>query len=332
MSKKILIINQDDTMEVPFEQQITIGRDVHNELSLQDAEISRTHAIVFETGSVTLIKDLSSRNGIFVNGEQVIEKPLARGDEIILGSTIMIFDPPEGARLNDLLSERGAYLIEHREERSDGKGLEPVNIYSCEQLDRMIKQLLNSSEDETSFFTIDNAMKLLKTVHDMGHVRDTSDLFRVALDHAVEIVGGDHGIVMEANAKKEKLKVRSLYSLDDEDSAMEISRQILRVVLRAERGVFCPNVGADRQFAKMLKGSETRPVRSFVASPIRTEKNYFGFMYLHSEDPEVQYDFTSLRSLYFTASHLAALLEPKKTRFKHAQLIDQREAAGFVAP
>ena len=52
MSKKLLLINQTDYMEGPFDQQLTIGRDVFNSLSLQDSEISRSHAIIFEQGDL----------------------------------------------------------------------------------------------------------------------------------------------------------------------------------------------------------------------------------------------------------------------------------------
>ena len=40
MSKKLLIVNPEQCMEVHFDQQITIGRDLYNSLSLQDAEVS----------------------------------------------------------------------------------------------------------------------------------------------------------------------------------------------------------------------------------------------------------------------------------------------------
>ena len=84
MPNKLLILNPDRKMEAPFDQQLTIGRDVYNALCLHDSDVSRSHAIVFEQEGKVLIKDLNSRNGVYINGEKKTESPLKSGDEIEL--------------------------------------------------------------------------------------------------------------------------------------------------------------------------------------------------------------------------------------------------------
>lgn len=64
----------------------TIGRAEENSLSIKDQLVSRRHAelIRLPDGGL-LFRDLRSRSGSFINGERVIERRLAEGDEIILG-------------------------------------------------------------------------------------------------------------------------------------------------------------------------------------------------------------------------------------------------------
>lgn len=72
-------------------ESITIGRDVNNDLVINDAEVSRNHARVTSQAGGYLIEDLASTNGTFVNGQRLISpKLLNAGDVIGLGETIVI--------------------------------------------------------------------------------------------------------------------------------------------------------------------------------------------------------------------------------------------------
>lgn len=71
----------------------TIGRDGGNLVVLGDEKISNKHAaIVFEDGQYW-IKDLQSKNGVFVNGAKVgVAERLVNGSIIELGSTLLRFE------------------------------------------------------------------------------------------------------------------------------------------------------------------------------------------------------------------------------------------------
>lgn len=316
MSKKLLVINPEHYMEVPFDQQLTIGRDVYNSLSLQDEEISRSHAIIFEQGPRTLIKDLASRNGVYVNGDRVTEQVIHDGDEVVLGSTIIFFNPGDGVNIEKRLSHRGRFLFEKRAAAKGVRQVEPVTVFTDSQMENVIHRLFNEPEN-TTFFTLTNAMALLRAFHEMGAATDARDLFRITLERAMDLVQAERGIIMEADTSKERLKVRAMVTGEEGDSSgIEISQQVLRVVLRAERCVFCPNVEADSRFGRVA-AADARPIHSFIASPIMIDSNYFGFIYLDTVDEKREYNYIALRSLYLLASHLAGLLQPRPTHFAH---------------
>ena len=73
--------------------QITIGRDPANSITINDAEISRRHARLTYQGGKYVLEDLGSTNGTFVNGIRVQgEQPLANGDSLRFGAVTMRFE------------------------------------------------------------------------------------------------------------------------------------------------------------------------------------------------------------------------------------------------
>jgi pSer/pThr/pTyr-binding forkhead associated (FHA) protein len=66
----------------------TIGRDPSAGIVLDDAEVSRRHAVVAVEELGAVIQDLESTNGVFVNDERIAEQgPIAAGDRVRIGST-----------------------------------------------------------------------------------------------------------------------------------------------------------------------------------------------------------------------------------------------------
>ena len=75
------------------QEEISIGRDLSNSVSLNDASVSRRHCLIKKNGSTDgfQVTDLESYNGTFVNGVQVAEQALTHGDQIALGDLRFIF-------------------------------------------------------------------------------------------------------------------------------------------------------------------------------------------------------------------------------------------------
>lgn len=73
--------------------RITIGRSATNEVDLSsDSKASRLHAVLERLPAGWCIRDLSSRNGTFVNGLRVDrDRPLHPGDEVRVGDTRLVF-------------------------------------------------------------------------------------------------------------------------------------------------------------------------------------------------------------------------------------------------
>lgn len=66
------------------QNQMTIGRDITNDLVINDAEVSRKHARLTAQGGGYVLEDTGSTNGTFVNGQRLMGPHMLRPGELIL--------------------------------------------------------------------------------------------------------------------------------------------------------------------------------------------------------------------------------------------------------
>jgi FHA domain len=86
------------TDRIPLQGEgVTIGQAATNDVPVPfDRTVSRVHCVLERVASRWCVRDLSSRNGTFVNGTRIWgEQPLRSGDEIRVGSVRFV------ARLDD---------------------------------------------------------------------------------------------------------------------------------------------------------------------------------------------------------------------------------------
>src|SRR3954451_22748292 len=68
-----------------------IGRSPAADIVLDDASVSRRHALVTKRGERTVILDDRSLNGVQVNGVRVTEAELKDGDTVLVGHVMLRF-------------------------------------------------------------------------------------------------------------------------------------------------------------------------------------------------------------------------------------------------
>jgi sigma-54 dependent transcriptional regulator, acetoin dehydrogenase operon transcriptional activator AcoR len=84
--------------------RLRFGRDAgaDGDVAIDDAKLSRRHAIVTRVGVIVEIRDEGSRNGTFVNGARVTTSMLQPGDIVRIGDTLLaIDDTPAGPATGD---------------------------------------------------------------------------------------------------------------------------------------------------------------------------------------------------------------------------------------
>ncbi len=90
-----LVVYRDGKLEmnVPVaESGAGIGRDPGNHVQLPLPEVSKKHAFLQRTPAGWCIRDLGSRNGLFVNGKRALEANVKDGDQLTIGPYTLLFE------------------------------------------------------------------------------------------------------------------------------------------------------------------------------------------------------------------------------------------------
>jgi hypothetical protein len=79
--------------------RMLIGRSDHNDVPIESRFISRHHALLVRHGEATLLMDLNSANGTYVNSRRISNQVLVNDDVVTLGEHRLKFvDPSAGDR------------------------------------------------------------------------------------------------------------------------------------------------------------------------------------------------------------------------------------------
>jgi FHA domain len=88
--RHVAIEDGDSVMVVALDRPVLhFGRSTSADIVLDDATVSRRHAIIAQQGGEAVLLDDRSRNGVLLNGERVSRAVLRDGDAIQLGQVVM---------------------------------------------------------------------------------------------------------------------------------------------------------------------------------------------------------------------------------------------------
>lgn len=94
MTTIIVTHENNETDEFEFDssvRSITLGRRSSNDVCIPDLSVSGTHATLSLNNGETILEDLNSTNGSYVNGSVIQRTVVHSGDEIILGKILISF-------------------------------------------------------------------------------------------------------------------------------------------------------------------------------------------------------------------------------------------------
>ena len=83
-------------------ERVTVGREAHNQIVIDDPSVSREHAAILPVGNDHILEDLRSANGTFVNGTKRSRRILQHGDVIAFGPFHLRYLNPKVAAEVDL--------------------------------------------------------------------------------------------------------------------------------------------------------------------------------------------------------------------------------------
>lgn len=101
-----------------FDQEsISIGRDVENDIHINNLAVSRFHAKINKDGEKYIIKDLGSANGTFVNGNKVDWAELKVGDLILIGKHALKLESSNNVHDEAFIEGNTVMVDQHTQEQ-----------------------------------------------------------------------------------------------------------------------------------------------------------------------------------------------------------------------
>jgi pSer/pThr/pTyr-binding forkhead associated (FHA) protein len=78
---------------------ISVGRSHDNDIPLSDPFCSGHHAVLNSDKKSYTVRDNNSKNGTFLNGKRIQdETKLKKGDEMLIGTTRIVYDKKSSSR------------------------------------------------------------------------------------------------------------------------------------------------------------------------------------------------------------------------------------------
>ena len=294
------------------QDEISIGRDLSNTVSLNDPSVSRRHCLINKNGSTDgfHITDLESYNGTFVNGLPVAEQSLTHGDQIALGDIRFIFltheDPVTTAiRLqdDDLVSRSTIRL-----EREHAFYLRPEGALSESSLDSRVIRERNA---------------LLKISTTINSIRDCNELQLRLLELTFEAVPAERGAILLAdNDCEDFVSCRGWNRLNGADDSIKISQTISRQVLRDVVAILSNDVVRNENIAGLPSLLEAQ-VCSLLCVPLVAFDRPLGVIYLDISSGATQFDEAHLQLLTAIAG-IAAIAFENARRFEQLEKENRR--------
>jgi len=275
-------------------QEISIGRDPSNEISLLDSLVSRRHCIVRKDGNSFRLLDLDSRNNTFVGNMPVKERVLAAGDQLRVGNSILVFQEPStestagnvALELDASPAPGAATVILRKEDALYLQPPRPDNLPANAKTVRDLKVLLDFSR------TVNSVLGL-------------ASLQEKVLEAVLQIVPADQGaILLTDDGSTEFSSIAGRDRLGSNPS-IHASQTILNRVLQENVAVLSNDVQSDDNYREVESLLERR-VHSVLAVPLEVQGRMLGAMYLDASSPGVRFD-SDLLQLVTTLGNFTAM-------------------------
>jgi phosphoserine phosphatase RsbU/P len=265
--RRELLIQRPDGQVVPLPlsgSRLAVGRSSAVELSFpEDAGLSRQHfAFEFE-GNEWTVRDLNSKNGTFVNNiplkARLILKP---GDRITAGHLTIVYSP-EGDKPSAPKPDVVVF------EGESGLDTTSASITLEGALSRQTMVLERGGAKASAPLEV-----LIKAGLEFSENRPLADLFQTILNHAIQAVNAQRGVVMA-------LENGELVAKAYKGEGFRISTAVRDQVLKDKTSIRVQNAQLEEAFKSRMSIVEQR-VHGMMAVPLQTKDRIIGLIYVDS--------------------------------------------------
>jgi adenylate cyclase len=302
---------------------VNIGRVETNDLHLPHPSVSRHHArVTVLPGDTTLINDLGSLNGVYVNGQLVREHSLNDQDRVMIGmyelryevgrSETVHLEPgtQEAGEIGDLTS-RESLTSALRVQVKPGAIPESIQdrVRKLERENKLLKLLLGVGKTLSSVLTPDEIMhRVMELVFQMENV--------------------ERGFVMLRDERRGFRPAVILYKdekLKREARSLALSKTVIDRVTTERLPLLIHDVAADERFSAS-ESLRMSGIRSAMCAPLIYKDRVFGLFYVDCLTKPYAFSKEELSIFSVVAAEAAISFDSAKAHEDLAQRMVERKA------
>ena len=283
------------------DKRISIGRTSANDIILSDNFSSSFHAAIFPKGNGYAIQDMGSKNGTFLNGIRINgEVNLNWGDEILIGSTRIIFDRESGYGIK--MVEDATLATSSTTVIRVGEILKSSSAAALQksQIDALGLEHHSRGDQKLAAILIDVSQALI------FHM-ELNKLLDYIMDLITKNIPMDRGILMLMEGQPQELvpKVVRVQGTALSRQTIVVSKSIIRTVLEKNSSMLISDVQSDKNLSdqESIVAGQTHSV---MCAPLWNNREIIGLIYSDREALLGQFSEEDLRLLTVLAN-LAAL-------------------------
>ncbi|RKH11150.1 FHA domain-containing protein [Corallococcus sp. CA047B] len=297
---------QPDELSYPLgDAPLTIGRADDQAICIPHRSLSRQHARIERSDGRFFVTDLQSKNGTFVNGEQIRRKELRPGDTLTLGELVFLLTreaPPA-----DVPGTRGASSSDEPRPQLT-RALTRVPLKTLVQAVPGPEQ--SASEAASAATRARERLRILQEVAKLLSVTDDFDtLLGKVLDLAFQILHVDRGVILLLDEQSGKLEPRVSKTAEGTPVRGPIfSQNIVDFVLRRSVAALFSDAVNDPR----LDAADSIIISSIRASmcvPLKPRDEVLGVLYVDNLSTPNRFSEDDLDFLVAFAGQAALALE-----------------------
>lgn len=276
--------------------EVTIGRELRNDLILDDPRVSRGHAVLrrIETGYV--VRDLGSGNGTYLNGQRLaanVDFALAPQDHIKIGSCTLAYCQVDELRTRLPSESFRVHAQRAPDELIEAPALQkftasqeiPALVYrqELEKKERILRLFYELSHKLSSIFSLD-------------------EIFAQVFEILFAVTPAMRCFIFRKNDEGDFEQVAARTRTGDIGAPLPISRTIFAKVAAERISILLDDSQRDNLDFSTQSILYSK-VQSVMAAPIQGPRGLLGIIYVDREDPTESFTTNDLDLLNAVAVH-----------------------------
>ena len=285
MSAKLIITNSDTGRTQNFEltgDVTRIGRafDV-NDVVLEDAQVSRQHAMIKRTGQNLSLIDPGSANGTFINGHRIREHLLRDGDLFVIGRYALQFSHQIAAAVSVKYDEKKIGNTVLLRAPSELGAVIPKMDQGSSTTDPGSKSLLEYIE------VLRKKAETLSRIYELNQMLGSDfsqeDIFKKVSEMVFRLTPADRFLVLLKDAEGEELTTVAAEFRNPESSQargqITISKTVVDRVMSERMSLLSFDTQADERFLA-AQSIVMQNISSVMCAPLLSKDGALGVIYV----------------------------------------------------